>query len=65
MLFHQIFMNVYDITNINSVIINRKIAHISIQSIFFFSCDHVINCLKYFQCVRSGYGFISETFTMN
>ena len=64
MLFHQIFMNVYDITNINSVIINRKIAHISIQSIFF-SCDHVINCLKYFQCVRSGYGFISETFTMN
>lgn len=36
MLFHQIFMNVYDITNINSVIINRKIAHISIQSIFFF-----------------------------
>ena len=80
MLFHQIFMNVCNITNINSIIINRKIVHISIPSgysihsiqlllenrfitdfkkswtfpisvhysIRFFSCYHVINCLKYF-----------------
>ena len=33
--FYQIFMNVHNNTNINSILINKKIVHFSIQSAFF------------------------------
>ena len=48
MIFHQKFMDVCYITNINSIIINRKMVRVYVQSRVF-SCYQLKNLLKYFQ----------------
>ena len=39
--FHQVFLNIFDITYINSLMSNKKIVHLSIQSSFF---QFIISC---------------------
>ena len=54
MIFHQISMCIFNITNINSIIINRKVAHVS----FMLS---IIKSYEKFPKLNA-YGLISEYF---
>ena len=60
--FHQILVNIFNITDINSLITNRKILDLFIHSSFFY----VINSI-FFQIFlkHNGCDFISESFTSN
>ena len=55
-------MNIDNITNINNIIINRIIVHVSIKYCFF-----KLLTAKSFEVFpkRNGYGFISELFALN
>ena len=61
MIFHQIFMNVYNITDIHSLISNRKIMQGSLEPVFFLSTVKPFAILL----KHNGYGFISEPFALN
>ena len=62
-LFHQIFVDVFNIINCNSNIINTKIIDITIKLYFFF----ILSANQFFEIFpkHSGFATISESFVLN
>ena len=62
MFFHQIFLNIDNITNINYIKINEKIVDISFNPTFF-----MLLAVKAFELLpkHSRYGLTSGSFTLN
>ena len=60
MFFHEIFMNINDITEINNIIINRK------SYTYPFNCFSMLLAVKYFEIFpkRNRSGFISKSFDL-
>ena len=61
MFFHQLFINIYNITDIDSL--KRKtLTQVVLVSFFFY----VIDCNVFLSIPKhNGYGFISESFALN
>ena len=59
--FNRIFVNIYNINDIKSIIINRNIIHVSLKPIFF----KLATAKSEIFSKHNGYDFISEPFALN